>query len=351
MRTHRAVERIVLSLLISCWMGNFTLVWATPQVPVQGTPLLEAHLLEAKRLTEKRKWDEAIMLYRSLRRTEPGSTAVLAGLSTALFYSGDRSQALEVLKQGLPLVRPLYRSALKERIDTVSRQFLTQRNFKGYQEGVNFLRAKRYRNAKESFEKALGEEPDNIEVLIRIAQCALFEGEPDEALKSLQAAKKLNPFSFDVKLWLGRALQLSGNPQVASKELQEAHQDNPESEWATIWLAEAWFAMGQVKHALQVLEADVDEKPLHIQSLLASARMRTQVKAPSSDMLWVGRKNLQLALSRMDSYFSDKTSSGSSLSEGDMWLDQRKSPQEFTAEAQRLLQIIQNKQNEISPVR
>jgi tetratricopeptide (TPR) repeat protein len=141
--------------------------------------------------------------------------------------------------------------------------FLSNESFQGYQDGVNLLNNGKFRPARDRFEKALGQEPDNVEILIRIAQCLLLEQDEDSAAERLKLARKLNPFEPEIRLWLGRAMHRRGELRKAIAELRVAHQELKGSELAPTWYAEALLASGQRASAISVLEKDVQEYPFH----------------------------------------------------------------------------------------
>jgi tetratricopeptide (TPR) repeat protein len=227
-------------------------------------------------------------------------------------------------------------------MEVIHRLFLTNKTYQEYQEGVNLLIGRKYSSAREKFEKALVEEPDNGEILLRAGQSALLDNNTKEALKYLRTTRKLNPYCLDTRLWLGRALHLSGAPQLALGEFQDVHKGMPKSEWATVWLAETLSSLGQTNYALILLENDIKQRPLHVTSLITNAKLRFQIKSQSSDNLWTARKNLQLALSRLEAYYKLDPME----TEGALWIDQRKPVADLRSELHRLLQATQLKLNE-----
>jgi len=324
--------------------------WASPSelAPLSQTEdPSEPSLLEARKLLDKKKWSEAAVAFRLLLKNDSSSPSILTGLSTALTYSGKRAEALELLGQAVGRAHGSQRVMLIRRTRVLSKLFLTNDTFKIYQEGLNLMFAKKYRSAKDRFEKALSEESDNVEILTRLGQSLLLENAAENAVERLQAAKKLNPFEPEVRLWLGRAHHQRGALNEALPELRAALSDLPGSELPPVWLAETLSSLGQTSSAIRVLTNDTKTWPYHVLSLIMSARFRAQLAHTDSQILWAARKDLQLALSRLDQYMSPDALSH----EGDLGLDLRRPIGETKAEIQKLLQQIQGRLDESPPHR
>jgi len=330
------------------FLSNFFLdppLFAQTNVSLQGVEL-ETHvpnahnplLMKARQLLDKGNWDDAIPLYREYLKQDPKSLIAVMGLSTALTHSGNRSQSLEILVEAVNNLSTgearIYGENIKQRIDNIYRLFFTNQTFQTFQDGLNLLFVSKFSAAKEKFKKALAEEPDNGEVLIRLGQAALADNDVQSGVKYFKTAKKLNPFCLSARMWLGRALQLSNAFAQAVEEFEAVHKENPQSEWTVVWMAEALFSMGQSNVATMLLDSDVKQHPLHVMSLVTSAKLRLQLKQGGIENLWVAKKNLQLALNRLDTYYKKDLLE----SEGEFWLDQRKSSTELSLEIQRLMQ-------------
>lgn len=295
----RSVERLGAVLLIPFLGGS---VLAAPQFPAPGAN--EQAILEARGLMDKKKWSEAVVVLRKLLKEAPDaqeSTKVAVALAKALTYASRREEALSVLGQAVSRDRS-NREALIQRIQVLSRTFLSHQTFQIYQEGMNFLLAKKYGNARGRFRRALEVEPDHVEILVRLGQCLVMDSDYDSAAERLRLARKLNPHEPEVHLWLGRALHQRGELKEAIMELREAYRRLPQSELAPLWLAEVMMASGQKAAALQILEEDVKKEPFHLRGLVALARHKYLSSSKDSQALWAARKDLQVALSRLDQY-------------------------------------------------
>ncbi len=300
-----------------------------------------AEYADAKGLMARKKWDEAVIALRKLQRSEPDSLELTIDLSKALTYSGRREEALSLLSHSANRLRGSSKGSLTRRGKVLSRIFLTQTTQQLYQDGVAQAIGKKYRGARERFEKALEQEPDNVEILIRMGQCLLLEGDADSAAERLKLARKLNPYEPEIRLWLGKALRDRGELPVAIEELRLAQTQLADSELAPAWYAEALAQSGQKASAVSLLERDIREHPFHLLGLVTLARLRLQTGAfdkIESRTLWDVRKNLQVAMSRIDQYQGPE----SPMSEGELGLDLRDS-KTLKAEVESLLERVESR--------
>lgn len=258
--------------------------------------------LEARQLMKERKWPEAAIVLRSLLRKSPESSVTM-DLVRALTYAGRREEALSLLGQAASREKKAPRlEQLVKRTRVLSRLFLTNSSFQIYQDGLNLMRAAKYRAARERFEKALEVEPDNVEVLVRIGQSLLLEKDEDSAAERLKLAKKLNPYEPQVRLWLGQAMYRRGELREAVEEFRLAHQELTGSQLAPLWFAQSLRALGSRDAAIKVLETDVVSNPEHLQSLILMAQIRLETASRDPQPLWAARKDLQVAVSRIAAY-------------------------------------------------
>lgn len=264
---------------------------------------------DAKEALAKKRWPESIIILRRILNTTPQWKTASIQLAKALLYSGRREEALSVLEK----------AKLMNQHRVLSRLFLTQETSQIYQEGLSLIHEKKYRAGRERFLKALEKEPDNLEILLRVGQCFVLEGDPDSAVEKLYFARKLGPFEPETRLWLGRALFLRGEIKKALGELRAADQELQGSELAPLWYAEALHSMGQRLPAIRLLEEDIKKNPFHLNALVSLANLKFQTSNKNKTILWSIRKDLQLALSRLDHYASPKNEK----IEGELGIDLR----------------------------
>lgn len=311
-------------------------VYAAPEISFQ----LQLKYEEAQKLLDSKEWPEAAIVLRRIIEEAPRYAPAAIDLARALVYAGRREEALSILSAASEREQPnrpdRKREVLIRRARVISRAFLTMDSFQIYQEGINFLQAKKFRNANERFEVVLKREPDNVEVLQRLGQCALIDGDFDSASERFKLARKLNPWQPEIRLWLGRALQQRGELAAAVNELQDAFTSLPNSELAAVWLADAWVASGKRALIIPMLERHLKTNPLHVQALLELARQR-YFQEPQS--LWSVRRELQLAMSRIELYAPARTQT----SEGELGVDLRDAVT-LKSEIEALLQRVEAKQ-------
>jgi tetratricopeptide (TPR) repeat protein len=309
-------------LSVACFLASCQL--ARAEVPIS----LGSDYQEAQELLSRRKWAEAAVVLRKVLKSAPEFASGALDLAKALVYSGRREEALSVLTEAANRERGQRRAILVRRVRVLSRLFLSNTTFQMFQEGFNLLLARKYGAARDRFERALAQEPDNVEVLTRVGQCLVMDGDYDSAAERLRLARKLSPHEPEVRLWLGRALHQRGELNEAVDELRLAASGLEGSELAPVWLAEALTSAGQRAAALQTLEQDLKAQPYHVLALFTAARLRFQAtdgavtpSAAGAQALWAVRRDLQLALSRLPRYSSAELP----RFEGELGLDLRDS--------------------------
>jgi predicted Zn-dependent protease len=260
---------------------------------------------EAQTLMNHQKWPEAAIILQGVLKEAPHYSPAAIDLARSLVYSSRREEALSVLEEAVSHEKGPRRAVLIRRERVLARLFVTNETFQGFQEGVNFLDARKFGSACERLAQVLEREPDNVEILTRLGQCRLLDGDADSAAERLRLARKLSPHEPQVRLWLGRALQQRGEIEEALTELRSARQELKDSELAAIWLAEALASNGQRTAATDVLDQDVKQNPMHVESLYTSARLKyIAIQKENPQALWAVRRDLQLALSRLDDHSS-----------------------------------------------
>ncbi|HUP58118.1 MAG TPA: tetratricopeptide repeat protein [Bdellovibrionota bacterium] len=299
---------------------------------------------EARELLAKRKWAEAAIILKSVLRKDPDYSPAAIQLAEALYHSNRREEGLSVLSQAASRERGPRRAALQRRLGVLSRSFLTTAGFQQYQDGLNLMLTRKYRAARERFERVLGDEPANVEVLVRVGESLVLENDWDSAAERLRLARKLNPHQPEIRLWLGRALHQRGELAEAVEELKAARAELPGSELAPLWLAEAYVSLGRRDDAVAVLEDDLGKQPLHVQALLLLAQFRVGAPQSGRKTLMEARRALQLAESRLADYLAP----ASSRIEGELGIDLRRPGEELKNEIKTLFQRIDGRLEELN---
>jgi predicted Zn-dependent protease len=253
------------------------------------------------------------------------------GLATSLTYLGHREEALKYLVNAVDQVTVSQRPQLLTRIRVLARLFLTNATFQAYQDGLILFSSRKFKPSQEKFERALNEEADNVEVLLRMGQSTLLDGGFQNAIAHLKMAKQLDPFDPEIRLWLGKAFQSNGRSREALLELKEAYSSGRNIEASAVWYAEALASSGQIGAALKVLTQDSKANSSHLYSLLAAAKLRMQANRTESASWTLARKDLSLALKRLEQAQTFDSAS-SSQSQDNLAFIQDKSPEEIKDE-------------------
>jgi tetratricopeptide (TPR) repeat protein len=242
--------------------------------PVYAQLSDSAEYADAKGLIARKKWDEAVIALRKLYRDEQGSSEIVNDLTRALTYSGRREEALSFLGHAISRRQGAARSALIRKSRVLSRLFLTQTTQQNYQDGLGLALSRKYKLARERFEKSLEIEPDNVEILLRLGQCLVLENDFDSAAERLKLARKLNPHEPQIHLWLGKALKERGEINEALDELKSAYTQLSVSELAAAWYGDTLAQSNGRPAAFKILEKDLSEHPRHLLTLATYLRLR-----------------------------------------------------------------------------
>ena len=300
-----------------------------------------SNYLNGRHFLDSHQWNDAASEMQTVLQKDPKSILGLIGLSTALVHLGKREEALTHINQALPRLRSAQRNQLIKRARVLSSLFLSNKTFQIYQDGINFLILKKYKNAREKFEKALLEEGDNSVILTRMGQSAFMDSDLDKALVYLRSAKRMNLYEPQIRLWLGRVLYQKKDFEAALVELRSAQAELPGSELAPVWLAEALSHADQSASAIKLLLADLKAWPLHCFSLMTNIRIRLQGDPKDFQNLITAKKELKLAQSRIQYYSNVEVQNAQK--QGDFTFDFRPTPEELIQELQSLSQSFEQK--------
>lgn len=318
---------------------------------------------DAEVYLDRHKWTEARDCYldiikREDLKRETSDPAVWMGLATSLTYLGHREEALKQLINAAGHFKGAQKAQLVSRIRVLSRLFLTNTTFQVYQDGLILLSSRKFKLSQEKFERALSKEIDNVEVLIRMGQSAFFEGNSKEAVGHFKMAKRLDPYDPEIRMWLGKAFQTLGNSPEALLELKEAYHAyrgsgrslekdaGRNSEVVAVWYADSLASSGQISAALKILTQDSKSNSSHLFSLVAAAKLRTQASRFDPSSWSLARKDLNLALKRLEhAKFSDSASS--SQIQDNLAFVQDKSPEEIKTEILGYLKQLEHKSKDV----
>jgi thioredoxin-like negative regulator of GroEL len=299
----------------------------------------QSQLRLAQLALEKHEWESAEELFRKISEQNPTSISSLLGLSQALISLHKREEALSVILQAIEKSNVKQKANLTQRLHTAARLFFTNKNFEVFQDGLNLMMSKKYRNAKEQFEKALEQEPGNTAILLHLGQSLILDNEAESAIKKLTEARRIDPYDAQVRLWLGKSFQIRGLKKEALIELRAAYESLKSSELAAVWLADELIAQSQASSALHLLESDAKKWPFHLWSMTTLVKLRIQNSHSDLRDMWVAQRELQLVMSRI----SSKGFLNTFHNESDFGLQLIKPVSDIKADAQKLMQQVQSR--------
>jgi len=233
-------------------------------------PAGAAEYEDARKLLVTQKWNEALPLLKLLNEEEPTSVVVAQDLAQVLLRLNRREEALELLR----------RHHLSKPAAIAAKTFLSKEGFRFYQQGLDWLLKRSYPQACERFEKALEKDQAHYEILLRLSQCEILNGNGDLALRFLDVFERIHGKSNESTLWRARALALRGRFEEAFPLFSaNAVVKNPEpmTELNALWWGEALLATGQKNQAIVVFENDAKHFPQHLQTWLALLKLRASI--------------------------------------------------------------------------
>lgn len=230
---------------------------------------------DAHKLLVAQKWTEALPLLKVLNEEEPESIVVAQDLAQVFLRLNRREEALELLR----------RHRLTKQADIAAKSFLSKESFRLYQQGLDWLIKRSYGQACERFEKALEKDQAHIEILFRLSQCEILDGNADLALKLLDGFERIHGKSNETSLWRARALALRGRFDEALPLFTvnaQAKLTSALTELNALWWGEALLASGQKTQAFSIFENDAKRFPNHLQTTLALIKFRlTHAESPN----------------------------------------------------------------------
>ncbi|MBS1963434.1 MAG: tetratricopeptide repeat protein [Bdellovibrionales bacterium] len=230
---------------------------------------------DAQKLLAAQKWSEALPMLKELNEDEPESITIAQDLGQVLLRLNRREEALEILKK--------YR--LNRQADIAARAFISKESFRFYQQGLDWLMKHVYPQACERLEHALEKDQAHLDVLLRLAQCEVLDGNADLALKFLDQLERIHGKTPETQLWRARAAALRNHFEEALPIFTAlaGGPKNPEptNELIPLWWGEALLASGKKTEALATFESDAKANPAHLQTALAAIRLRlAQAESP-----------------------------------------------------------------------
>jgi thioredoxin-like negative regulator of GroEL len=241
-----------------------------------GVSALAGEYEDAQKLLTNQKWAEALPILKQLNEEEPESVTIALDLSQVLLRLNRREESLELLRK--------YK--LNRQADIAARSFISKESFRFYQQGLDWLTKHSYPQACERLERALEKDQGHLDILLRLAECEILDGNADSALRLLDSLERIHGKTAETQLWRARGLALRGRNEEAiaifAAISAAGKTAEPTTELISLWWSEALLATNQKSAAQTVLDADLKKNPSHLQTGLASLRLRlAQAESPN----------------------------------------------------------------------
>lgn len=240
------------------------------------SPATAGEYEDARSLLDAQKWGEALPILKKLREEEPESVTIAQDLSQVLLRLNRREEALEILRK----------HRLTRQADIAARSFISKDTFRFYQQGLDWLSKRSYPQACERLDRALEKDQAHFDILLRLAQCEVLDGNVDLALKLFDQLERIHGKSTETQLWRARSAALRGRADEAIPVFASLNTigrtPEPTNELISLWWGEALLAGSQKAAALAVFDGDVKRNPNHLQTSLAAIRLRlSQAESPN----------------------------------------------------------------------
>lgn len=157
-----------------------------------------------------------------------------------------------------------WREALQEGYDLAKTAVATAPDDWYAQEALAFatMNLRRYEESLAVFDRAISLAPAQPSTLTTSALPLLFLGRPDEAIRRLRTARRLNPFhNWSVPQFLGMGLYMKEDYAAAMVELDAAARLNPNFVGNLLWRAATHAQLGQQEKAAGVVAAILKINP------------------------------------------------------------------------------------------
>jgi tetratricopeptide (TPR) repeat protein len=235
--------------------------------------------LLGKQLLETRKLPEAESLLHGLFRVDPGFGPVIEDLMELYFQAGRRDKIQEILKAGMAadpgnsalrikgaiyLVRlNLPQKAVEILVDAEKNVEISDKAQFYYVLGNAYGKMAKYAEAEAVLEKALGVEPDNLEILRLLGHCRLQLGDYREALSFFRKAE--TGMAGDPRLLEDTAMALANLKDYAGAKpyFEKAVRANPSAQiyanYALVYAEEKDYPRAAALMETALRAKDLDE--------------------------------------------------------------------------------------------
>ncbi|MFH1114675.1 MAG: tetratricopeptide repeat protein [Pseudomonadota bacterium] len=132
--------------------------------------------------------------------------------------------------------------------------------------GGELLKARRYPEAIDMFEKALSIEPNSHEIYGNLGSAMLGQGRPEQAVKYYRRAMELKPDSAQAHMGLGNAFLELGKTSEAIKHYTRARELIPRSAVPHIRLASVLHQYGKLSEAMTAYRKAIELNPASVEA-------------------------------------------------------------------------------------
>jgi tetratricopeptide (TPR) repeat protein len=144
--------------------------------------------------------------------------------------------------------------------------------------GLTLRQAKRYKEARDAFEKAAQLAPDNLAVLHQLVELDLLDKHFDAARQRVRRQFQKNPDAPVAHFLDGKILCAEGKWDSAEAELQKAIQLDPNFSSAYDLLVRTYLATNKLPQAVSQLEALLSKNPNNTPALMTLGLVYEQMK-------------------------------------------------------------------------
>lgn len=254
-------------------------------------------------LFRQARWTDAATLLRTMIRKNPERLERSLDLVRVLLFMGQRSEAIDLLTEAMSRMSPNERKKAWPLESAVWNQFIKGDALQKYERGLEPLYQGRWEIAAPFFEEAMNLEPLNVRPAIRYAQAKIEQGEAEAGVRALEPLlnRGRDHPEPDIAFWLGKGLLKEKRAQEALRFFRMVPSDLNEE--LPLLMADALVHEGAFDEAVTVLSKDIERFPAHVLSLLKRSELRVRQvpeRRLSSNAYWEARRDVQLAMSRIE---------------------------------------------------
>jgi tetratricopeptide (TPR) repeat protein len=231
------------------------------QQPSNPEPYAHLGLLEAR----QQRYPAAIRYYRKALALDPSMPGLQLNLGLSLFKNGDFRQAIE-----------MFEPFLKAKPDDQRLNILV---------GMSHYGLAEYAAASAYLKRAAQSDPQNLTLLLTLAHSCLYSSQYPCVLDTFHQIVALNAESAEADMLVGEALDEMKETDGAIREFRAAVQANPKEPNVHFGLGYLLWKKGQYADAAKEFQAEMDNDPEHLQSMLYLGDSKMQMNQPDESRI------------------------------------------------------------------